>query len=292
MKKTEEAAALVLSLLPPDIKKDIESICASRKAGLSSLREIRIRRGGRASILLGREKTGLRSSVSARDADELLRRLTGGALYAFRDDIASGFIPIGRGIRVGVSGTAEYEGGKLSGISEISSFVFRIPGGVCAFADELYGVWRQGVCSGMLIYSPPGVGKTTALRALAERLGGGFSPLSVVVVDSRREFSAEDFKSFDVDILSGYSKRQGLDIAVRTMSPDVLMIDEVGADDTAAIIGTLCFGVPLVATAHGGSFSEIKRKPALKDILASGAFDVFVGISESASGYALTVDRL
>ena len=169
--------------------------------------------------------------------------------------------------------------------------MFRIPGGDCEIAGELYTAFLTAK-RGMLIYSPPGVGKTTALRSLAESVGGGGTPKRVCVVDERCEFSEEDYRECEVDILKGYQRRAGIEIATRTMSAEVIMIDEIGADDAESIRDVLRCGIPIVATAHAASYEEIKSKPSLASLLSTGAFDVFAGISADDAGYKLAVDRV
>ena len=161
----------------------------------------------------------------------------------------------------------------------------------CAFADELYRVFTAGIGSGMLIYSPPGVGKTTALRSLAANIGSGRWARRVAVIDERCEFIVEDYANSQVDILRGYRRRAGLEIATRTMSPDIVMIDELGGDDAASVASVVRCGIPLIATAHAKSIDELYSKVSLAPLLSAGVFSVFVGISLDAGEYSLTVDR-
>lgn len=288
---TAERVELVLSYLPLGLCREVRGLLASRSGGAEELRELRIRYGRGSSLIHKQDTLSLYTRVSREDMEETVRRLCEGSLYAFRDTIADGYIPIGMGIRVGVCGRARYESGCVTGIAEMSSLVFRIPGHACEFAEELYSVWRGGVGSGMLIYSPPGVGKTTALRSLAGRIGSGREAVRVAAVDERCEFVGEDYEGCEVDILSGYRKRDGIEIAARTMSPEVIMIDEVGGEDAASILGVVRCGVPIVATSHASSLEEVYSKSSLAPLLDSGVFEVFVGISRTGTGYMLTVDR-
>ena len=294
MTKTSEniGAVRLLGLLPTCVSKEISTVLAGRRDGFSALREIMLRSVGQSRLVLRDESLRLCSRVSAEELSGLMRRITEGALYAHRDSIASGYVSIFDGIRVGVCGSARYDGDRLVGISEISSMLFRIPSGKCGFGEEIYSAFLSGVSSGMLIYSPPGVGKTTALRWLSARIGGGSAPRRVCIVDERLEFLPEDYVGLDVDILRGYKRRSGIEIATRTMSPDIIVIDEIGAEDSSAILDVLRCGIPIIASAHAKSIDEIKVKPSLRRILEIGAFDLFVGISRVGGGYKLKVDRL
>ena len=292
MLRVEEkcAAEAVISVLPERFEKEIIQLCRSRMGGLSEIREIRLRASGRASVRLGAELLPLFCSVTAEEITNIVTGICGGAVYAQRDKISEGYISFDRGVRVGIVGSARYEGRTLVGVDEISSLVFRIPGSGCDIADELESAFFSSV-SGMLIYSAPGGGKTTALRSLARTLGSGKKPLRVCVVDEREEFFSEDYRGCEVDILRGYKRQAGLEIATRTMSPDVVMIDEIGCDDAIAIKDALRCGVPIVATAHARTFRELMSKTSLRPLFEISAFDVFAGISERDGRHILTVDK-
>ncbi len=290
--KSIEKQDYVLSYLPRSLAGEIRRISATRREGLSGVREVRIRAGGRNSIVFPDESVCLSGFVDSEEVENIVKRLSDGALYAHRESIASGYISLDFGIRVGVTGRARYEYKSFVGITSFSSLVFRIPVGECEFSSELDAIFREGTRSGMLIYSPPGVGKTTALRALARSLGSGHSPMRVAVIDERCEFYAGDYRSSEVDILSGYKKSAGLEIATRTMSPEVLMIDEIGSEDVAALSLAVRCGIPLVATVHAGSFSELKSRKAILPLLECEAFDVFVGIRKEGNKYILNKDRI
>ncbi len=289
--RVKEKAEIALEALPDKLKGEILRICAGRRGGVQRLREIRLRAEGICSILVGSEHVRLLSDFSLAECERTVRRLCDGALYAHRDSIGEGYISIGGGIRVGVAGVARYEGRGMVGVSGLRSLVFRIPCGECAFAEELHEIFRGGVRSGMLIYSSPGVGKTTALRSLAASLGRGERAMRVCVVDERFEFPEEDFSGAEVDILGGYKRRAGLEIATRTMSPDVILLDELGGEDAEDVRGVVRCGVPIVATAHAGSYDELCHRESLTPLLNTGAFDVFVGISRHGDSYSLAVDR-
>ena len=182
-----------------------------------------------------KEKIPLFSTLKRNEAEALVNLLCEGALYAHRDTLASGYVTMRGGVRVGICGFARYEGGRLVGVSEMRSLVFRIPGGDCEIADELFSAFSE-VRRGMLIYSPPGIGKTTALRSLAASVGGGSNPRRVCVVDERCEFCDEDYADCEVDILKGYKRGVGIEIAVSVTGPQVIIVDEIGGEDTLVIV--------------------------------------------------------
>ena len=284
MTKTQEKTSLfnLLYLLPKGISDEIVRIAKSRRAGLMGVREIALRSDASCEINIMGEIVPLCSRFGDAEIESMLITLMDGALYAHRDSLASGYVCLDGGIRVGVCGSAKYDGSGLVGVGSIRSLLFRIPTGECAFREELIDTYTSGIGSGMLIYSPPGVGKTTALRALAHFASQGRESKRVVVVDERMEFPPEEFSSCRIDILRGYKRREGIEIATRTMSAELIIIDEIGAEDSSAILDVIRCGVPVIATAHASSFEEIMSKNSLKKLIECSAFDVFLGISRSS----------
>lgn len=289
MNKTLVSGAIfsALEVLPPELVRKIESVAKSRVGGITDIRELRIRSGGTSFAVFSSGTVRL-GSLDEGEMQKIIKRITKGSLYAFRDTIARGYIPMDFGIRVGVCGHARYDGGELT-VSDISSLIFRIPGGKCEFTEQLYDAYIR-TSGGILIYSPPGVGKTTALRTLAgmisRRLGR-----RVVVVDERSEFDRREFEDCSVDILSGYSRREGIELALRTLGAEVLMVDELMGDECREVEYSFLSGIPVIATAHAGSLSELLCKRELSELISKGVFSTFIGISRQAGRYSVTVSE-
>jgi stage III sporulation protein AA len=294
MKKTEEKprALSVIELLPVEIGSEILRLASCRPRAASGIKEISLRVGGACYLKIDREDIRLFSKVDRGEMDAIVTRITDGALYAHRDSIAEGFISLERGIRVGVCGSASYDGGGLVGIKKVTSLIFRIPTGECEFSEELYDIFSSGIGRGAIIYSPPGVGKTTAIRRLAYMFGGGNLQKRVAVVDERGEFDEFDYHGCQVDILKGYKKKTGIEIATRTLSPELIMIDEIGAEDSEAILSVVRCGIPIVATAHAGSKEELMSRPALRGLFDASVFGIAVGIFIKEGKYLLSAEEI
>ena len=272
----------VLDCLPMATAEEIRSILKGRLGGDEKLSEIRIIADGRCCIVHNREILTLRYSPTVKDTEEVLNKVCSGGVYAFRDTLKCGFVPMGGGVRVGVSGTAAYDEGRLVGVSRIRSLIFRFPCYSCDFEDKLIRIYRRGIGRGMLIYSPPAIGKTTALRALARIIS---SEKRLCIIDERGEFDTGRFAS--ASILSGYEKTLGIEIALRTHSPEIIMVDELGAAEAESLSDVLGAGIPIIATAHGGSIRDLLTRSATASLIKSGFFDVFVGISQKGGKYRL-----
>ena len=143
----------------------------------------------------------------------------------------------------------------------------------------------------MMIYSEPGVGKTTALREICARLAARPYNLRVAVVDTRFEICGALGGELTVDALSGYPRSTGMEAAVRCLSPQLIVCDEIGnLSDADAIIQSMGAGVPTVVSAHAGSVGELLMKPYINRLISDGAFDYLVGIKrrEGRAEYTVT----
>ena len=265
------------SLLPYRIAAEIRAIDAM---GVS-INEIHIVLGSGSSVSVRGKKIYLGISVSDKEIEETLESITGRALYAHRNTIKNGYVTLDGGVRVGICGQARYEGDSLVGVSSISSFLFRFPVGECNFTDILKESFQK--CkSGMLIFAPPAGGKTTALRALIKELSSLKPTPKISVVDERCEFSRDDFLSSDTDIFRGYTKSEGMQIALRVMSPEIICVDEIGMlSEAELMLQSLGSGVRFIATAHAASFSELKARVNISPLINAGVFDAFVQIRET-----------
>ena len=250
--------------------------------------ELHLRVGRACSVTVGGENRRVDLTWSREDMDALVVRLCDGSLYAHRESINLGYIAPGDGIRVGICGRAFFEmqesGTQLLGVRNIDALCFRFPRPLRSVGRCLAARLRTDFPAGALIYAPPGVGKTTLLRALAEQFSRGEYALRVAVVDSRCElddggFSDEALLTF----LSGYPKGQGIEIAARSMSAQLILCDEIGnADEARAVLAAANCGVPVIATAHARSVKQLLCRPGFDLLHRAAVFGSYVGIARIA----------
>ena len=142
----------------------------------------------------------------------------------------------------------------------------------------------------MLICSAAGEGKTTAIRSLARLIGSGKDRMRVVVVDERCEFDPEAYPDSEVDILRGYRRSLGVDIAVRTMSSEVLIVDEIGStEDALAMMSAIGAGVRVIATSHGVSLADAMKREYVRKLVEGGLFDSVVMIRRSDGRFSFSI---
>ena len=210
-------------------------------------------------------------TATREDVEEIFLRLCGYSVYSHMEEIRGGFVSADRALRVGIGGTAVIEKGGIKTVRDVTSLSVRIPREKRGCAEE---VLRYGVdlSRGLLLAGAPSSGKKTLLRDIARYIGTAGH--RVVVLDERFELSADGFDlGACTDILQGYPKREGLSHAVRCLSPEYIVCDELGENDLSAIRAASFSGVALIASIHAGSVHELCCRPLCREILSLGAFE-------------------
>ncbi len=278
-----------ISLLPDEFKSVLEKI--SEKLAVS-VKEIRFRNGEPVTLNTRDEVYYIRENglptvsfcpdliyTNERALQEIVFHLSRRSLHTYQDMIAKGFIPLRGGCKAGVVGRAVMKNGSVYSVSSFNSVNIRV-------AREFYGCSKQLIeklgdeCTSFLIIGAPLSGKTTLLRDLCRYYSGKnrFNPLKTAIIDERDEIASRSFgDGVDVgvhtDVLTLYPKAVGTEIAVRTLSPDIVVLDEIGSDEEAkAMLSAVNTGVNFIATAHGSSFEEVLRRPNIKRLVNAGAF--------------------
>jgi stage III sporulation protein AA len=253
----------------------------------SPIEEIRLHKGRILTVTSRQKNLGCGIVVGERELQEIFTRMCGGSLYAYEQTIRQGYIPLDGGIRVGVCGSAACKDGKIIGVHNISGLMIRIPHALSVQTETLLRTFfADRALRGMLIYAPPGVGKTTLLRAIAADISSPHYGRHTVIVDTRGELNVElDDSSLYLDVMSGYPRDVGIEIAVRTLGAQVIICDEIGSmADAHATLGAANCGVPLIASAHAASVDELLERPAIALLHRSHVFGKYVGISRRITG--------
>lgn len=299
----------VLRLLPPTIRRIVLRIPQQAAARLE---EIRIR-AGRPLELIG---DGVRAFVSADgelpcppdkayvagkdDCAQLLDLISNHSLYTLEEELRRGYVTVRGGHRVGLAGRAVLERGAVSHLRDIACFNIRIarqrPGCARKLAPLLADAAGTGVLH-TLIVSPPGYGKTTIARDLARLLSSGEAwptqrrGLKVGIVDERSELAGcvDGVPCFDVgpstDVLDACPKAEGMMMLIRSMSPEVIVVDEIGREaDADSIHEAVLCGIRVIATAHGDSWRDIRARPVVQPLLERGVFERVVVLGRRPAG--------
>lgn len=214
--------------------------------------------------------------------EEALELASNSSLYAKKHSICEGFITINGGHRIGVCGTGVIKEGEVDFLKDISSLNYRLVSECIGCAKELFGYVTEDI-KNTLIISPPGAGKTTMLRDMARILS--HNGKRVGIVDERSEVAAVNggVSAFDLgfftDVLDGVKKSVGMLMMLRSMSPDVIITDEIGkAEDIAAIESIINSGVKIITSIHGTGIEQVSKRKELSRCL--GFFDVICTLSK------------
>ena len=252
------------------------------------LEQIHLCRGGQ--IFIKRFSAGisvLDLICTDADFDHILKMVCAGSVYAHDDTIKNGYISFAEGIRIGVCGQGVSNGEEgLVCVRRIESMSIRIPHYPVGVASALVDVLAHyGYKRGILVYSPPGVGKTTLLRDLARTLTRAPHYLRLCLIDPRGELDFPDSRqSPTLDIYKAYPTGAAISSAVRTMSPEMIICDEIGGvAERDAILYSLGKGVPIVASAHGDRIDHIIANKSIGALHEAGAFACYVGITRSSA---------
>ena len=218
--------------------------------------------------------------ITKKEIDECFNKLCHYSVYSYKENINAGFITV-EGCRVGVCGNAVVKDKEIYSVKNISSLNFRFAKQVKTSAEEVLKKVYTNNFESLIIIGSPSSGKTTLLREMCRLVSSGYNScfLKCAIIDEREEIAAasEGVNSFDVgintDVLSAYPKKEGIIIALRTLSPDVIFLDEIGSAKEAEFVTEgLNAGVKFVCTVHADSFEEaLKREKCLK-LLKSGFF--------------------
>ena len=253
-----------------------------------NLQEIRIRINRPILLKLKNIDILIEYIVTEKEIMQIVERICENSIYAYKNQISEGFITVNGGHRIGITGTAVIEQGKIINIKYISSLNFRIAREIKGASNKLLKEiinQEENNIYNTLIVSPPGKGKTTILRDAIRQISNGIKEINFKgktcgVVDERGELAAcfrgipQNDIGIRTDVIENVSKSQGIRMLIRSMSPQVIACDEIGSkEDVQAIKYAFTSGVKGIFTMHGGNLQDIKRNPDIDDLIKLGIIE-------------------
>ena len=287
----------ILNFLPKKIADLINKIPPNQKA---ELEEIRIRINRPIEMTMKGTPRFLSYVIQPEDAFQLMNKISHFSIYTLEEELKQGFITVSGGHRIGLAGKVILEGGKVKAIRDISSFNIRIAREKVGIAEPLIPYIYQGSWMHTMVIGPPQTGKTTLLRDIARIASSGFGARGIQaskvgIVDERSEIAGcvngiPQLTFGDrLDVLDACPKAEGMMMMIRSMSPDILVVDEIGRkEDTEAIQEAVHAGITLMMTTHGTSIEEVKNRPSLRNILEQQIFHRFVVLSRASGPGTIT----
>lgn len=274
------------------LSRTVRGVLEENRLKYEKLQEIRLRMGKPLIILYDNREWVFDEVISREEFLEILEYVSNYSLYAFENELRQGFITVEGGHRVGMTGQVLIEDGEVKNIKYISSMNIRITHEVLNCADLIipYIISDDSVCH-TLIISPPRCGKTTLLRDLIRQISEGnqwISGCTVGVVDERSELGGsylgvpQNNLGIRTDVLDCCPKAKGMLMLIRSMSPQVIAVDEIGShEDVHALEYAMHCGCKMIATVHGTSMEEIRKKPLFEQLIKEHRFQRYVVLGNS-----------
>ncbi|MCI9276266.1 MAG: stage III sporulation protein AA [Lachnospiraceae bacterium] len=228
-----------------------------------------------------------------REISDMLEHICHYSPYAFEEELRQGFVTVAGGHRVGVAGQAVLgSDGSIRTLKNISFINIRVSHQKKGAADRVLGrMYGEGRLKSALIISPPGCGKTTLLRDLIRQISDG-NPygegLAVGVVDERSELAGsfmgipQNDMGMRTDVLDGCPKEKGMLMLLRSMSPQVVAIDELGSEGELKALGqAAACGCRILATVHGENRRDVERRFGLERAFWERLFGLFIVLGKA-----------
>ena len=268
----------LFSKLPSSIRTSLQYFLSRNE--FKHINEIRLKANSFISLIADSKNISTDIYVSSELIEEVFQLLCDNSIYAHINTIKEGYICVGNGIRAGICGKAVIENGELIGVHNISSVNIRIPNKIENSANYLFNLIKNTQFSkSVLLYSSPGVGKTTILRDLITKLEELENKIRYVVIDTKEEIVSGISQRITGDVFLSYPKGTAIELATKSMTPQYIICDEISSySEAESVLKAVNSGVCLVATTHAGSIDDLYSKEILKSLLKSNAFDYALGV--------------
>ena len=250
----------LLAILPSLVRREVEGM------NPGDLWEIRIRQDRPTELVGSRGSIWLENRATGEDIRFCINTASRYSPWAAQT-MGRGYLTAPGGHRIGFGGEVTVNDGWVTGFREADSLCIRV-------AHDVTGIGRlfSSLRGSVLIIGPPGSGKTTLLRDLCREFS---NRETVAVVDERGELFPTGYdRGKALDVLSLCPKPKGIDMALRTLGPSSIAVDEItGADDADALCKAGWCGVRLIATAHAASATDLRLRPIYRPIWENHLFE-------------------
>lgn len=275
-----------------------------RKINWDGLEEIRVRIGWPVELIYDNRNEWLGNyecMIDRHRLDEMLNYITGYSLYAMEEELRQGYITYEGGHRIGITGHATYETlegrekPKIKNLVDIGGLNIRIAHEKIGCAEKIVPYIRKGdSIYNTIFFAAPGIGKTTYLRDTIRILASGDThnaAKKICVVDERSEIAAcidgkpQNELGKRCDVLDACPKALGMGMVLRTMSPDIIAVDELGKSEEFRLLEQMrCSGVKILGTMHAGDIKELFRNLMIKSSVETQAIERFVELFQYSDG--------
>ena len=277
----------IYRMLPSGINEEVK-----RYFKIEGVQEIRVKIGRQVMLTTSKGEKILDYTITNEDLKYMMSKISNYSLYAFEEEIKQGYITVKGGHRVGLAGECVMVNGEVRTIKNISSLNIRICNEVVGSSNRVMKyITNNNKVYNTLIVSPPKCGKTTILRDIARNISNGMYSLNlrgkkVTIVDERSEIAGcyNGIPQMNVgvrtDVLDNCLKRIGMIMAIRSLSPEVLICDEIGTEgDLEALNMAFNSGVNIIVTVHGNDINDIYGREMFRKLIDDCILDRIIILS-------------
>lgn len=280
----------ILNILPdkltPLVKQELNK---------KSLQEIRLRLNQPIEFIFEDNITYTPYSVGKSDFSQMINLLSEHSFYRLANELKEGFITIQGGHRVGIAGEVITKNGKVHSIKHISSLNIRVARERINVAEPLIPHLYKDQILNTLVIGPPQSGKTTYLRDIIRIISTGWRHVKakkIALIDERSEIAASKngIPQHNIgkrtDVMDACPKAEGMMMMIRSMSPEVIVVDEIGSkEDVFAILEAIHAGVSIICSVHGHSLDELKNRPSLQKLFKYNVFERFIILNRTVESH-------
>ena len=293
---------LAVRSVEPQLKKALLNIDECEKKNVF---EIRLRSEKPVVIISGKGKGFLNSDgaitktvtestvyASLDAVHDTFNRFCCYSVHSHLSGIVKGYITMEGGHRAGVTGTAVCDSrGNITSLRDISGINIRVSREVYGSADRIISELYKNELQSVIIAGPPASGKTTVLRDAVRQLSSEKLLYKVSLIDERQEIAsvnsgiAQNDVGINTDILDCYPKTEALMIALKTLSPEIIALDEVGDEkEIEAIRLAVNSGVKFILTVHASDYNELLHRPQIQRLIETYSFNKLVMLKKDPIG--------
>ena len=262
----------LLAIVPQRLRQEVD------KLGRDTMEELHLRVGQPVELICSGVSCPIGANATGEDIRFVINTASRYSPWA-ATSVLKGYLTAAGGHRIGMCGECVLQDGQVTAIREVYSLCIRV-------ARDFPGIGKNAPQTGsLLILGPPGAGKTTLLRDVIRWRSTRGTAISVV--DERGELFPRS-NLFDpgprTDVLTGCNKTQGVEIALRTMGPKCIAVDEITAtEDCQALVSALWCGVDLLATAHASNCNDLRSRPVYRPLVQTGLFSHVIVLNRDKS---------
>ncbi len=214
--------------------------------------------------------------LTQKQLEDIFFTLCGNSVHTHQLELEQGYFTTATGCRVGVAGRyTRLDNGKAV-LQKVEGLNYRIARAACVELPPGLCELLHGRFTGVAVVGEPDSGKTTILRQMSVFVAG--LGRTVTVIDERNEFfGTEEKNPVLLDRLAGLPKAEAVQMALRTLAPQVIVLDELGSmDEVMALEQGFFSGVDFIISIHASNSKEALQRPQIRYLKERGMIHTMI----------------